>query len=205
MDSSSKIESSSKVLPKIIALCGYKRSGKDTIANYLEKKNNYKHLKITYKLKECLKLLFNLNNNDLEINKEEINDKWGTSPRHMMQFIGTDIFQYKIQELLPGIERKFWINSFLNNSLVSKLKKNDKFNIVISDLRFLHEYNELKKLNIPIIIIKVTNDNIMIDENISLHISEKEFLNIPVNYEINNSKDLKYLYNQIDNIINNYK
>ena len=192
--------------PKIIAICGYNRSGKDTIANYLEKNYNYKHLKITYKLKECIKLLFDLTDNDLELNKkEEINDKWKVSPRHMMQFIGTDIFQYKIQELLPGIDKKFWINTFLNDPLVSKLKKNDKFNIVISDLRFIHEYEELKKLNIPILILKVINDNIIIDENISLHISNIEFLNIPINYQINNSGDLKYLYNQIDYIINNYK
>ena len=33
----------------------------------------------------------------------------------------------------------------------------------------------------------------------------QRFLNIPINYEINNSGDLKYLYNQIDYIINNYK
>ena len=192
--------------PKIIAICGYNRSGKDTIANYLEKNYNYKHLKITYKLKECIKLLFDLTDNDLELDKkEDINKKWKVSPRHMMQFIGTDIFQYKIQELLPGIDKKFWINTFLNDPLVSKLKKNDKFNIVISDLRFIHEYEELKKLNIPILILKVINDNIIIDENISLHISNIEFLNIPINYQINNSGDLKYLYNQIDYIINNYK
>jgi hypothetical protein len=200
------MNTSSKVNPQIIAICGYNRSGKDTIANYLEKNYNYKHLKITYKLKECIKLLFDLTDNDLELNKkEEINDKWKVSPRHMMQFIGTDIFQYKIQELLPGIDKKFWINTFLNDPLVSKLKKNDKFNIVISDLRFIHEYEELKKLNIPILILKVINDNIIIDENISLHISNIEFLNIPINYQINNSGDLKYLYNQIDYIINNYK
>jgi hypothetical protein len=200
------MNTSSKVNPQIIAICGYNRSGKDTIANYLEKNYNYKHLKITYKLKECIKLLFDLTDNDLELDKkEDINKKWKVSPRHMMQFIGTDIFQYKIQELLPGIDKKFWINTFLNDPLVSKLKKNDKFNIVISDLRFIHEYEELKKLNIPILILKVINDNIIIDENISLHISNIEFLNIPINYQINNSGDLKYLYNQIDYIINNYK
>ncbi len=46
--------------PQIIAICGYKRSGKDTIAQYLVKKYNYKHHKITHKLKECIKLLFDL-------------------------------------------------------------------------------------------------------------------------------------------------
>ena len=193
----------SNAKPKIIAICGYKRSGKDTIAKYLEKKYNYKHLKITYKLKECIKLLFNLNNNDLEEKKEEINNKWNVSPRNMMQFIGTEMFQYKIQELLPDIGKNFWIKTFLNDNLVNKLRKNENFNIVISDLRFLHEYEELSKLNLPIIIIKVVNDNIMIDENNSLHISEKEFLKIPLTHQINNNKDLNELYNQIEKIMKN--
>tara|TARA_Y100000389_G_scaffold187896_1_gene209812 strand:- start:851 stop:1465 length:615 start_codon:yes stop_codon:yes gene_type:complete len=196
--------SNKKIKPKIIAICGYKRSGKDTIAKYLEKKHYYKHLKITYKLKECIKLLFNLNNNDLEEKKEEINNKWNVSPRHMMQFIGTEMFQYKIQELLPNIDKKFWIQTFLNDNLVNKLRNNDKFNIVISDLRFIHEYEELIKLNLPIIFIKVVNENIMIDDNNSLHISEKNFLEIPISYEINNNSDLNSLYNQIDNIIKLY-
>jgi len=192
------------MLPKIIAVCGYKRSGKDTIAKYLNKKYNYKHLKITYKLKECLKLLFDLRDHELETDKKEkINKKWNVTPRKLMQFIGTEIFQYKIQEILPDIDKKFWIKTFLTDSLVNNLRNKKDFHIVISDIRFLHEYEELKKLNIPISVIKVTNDNIMIDSNEELHISEREFIKIPYDKEILNNSSFDDMYKKIDEYIIN--
>jgi hypothetical protein len=192
------------MLPKIIAVCGYKRSGKDTIAKYLNKKYNYKHLKITYKLKECLKLLFDLRDHELETDKKEkINKKWNVTPRKLMQFIGTEIFQYKIQEILPDIDKKFWIKTFLTDSLVNNLRNKKDFHIVISDIRFIHEYEELKKLNIPISIIKVTNDNIMIDSNEELHISEREFIKIPYDKEILNNSSFDDMYKKIDEYIIN--
>ena len=46
--------------PDIILLCGKKRSGKDTIAEYLVENYNFKHYKITQKLKDCVKVLFNI-------------------------------------------------------------------------------------------------------------------------------------------------
>ena len=192
------------MLPKIIAVCGYKRSGKDTIAKYLNKKYNYKHLKITYKLKECLKLLFDLRDHELETDKKDkINKKWNITPRKLMQFIGTEIFQYKIQEILPDIDKKFWIKTFLTDSLVNNLRNKKDFHIVISDIRFIHEYEELKKLNIPISVIKVTNDNIMIDSNEELHISEREFIKIPYDKEILNNSTFDDMYKKIDEYIIN--
>ena len=192
------------MLPKIIAVCGYKRSGKDTIAKYLNKKYNYKHLKITYKLKECLKLLFDLRDHELETDKKEkINKKWNVTPRKLMQFIGTEIFQYKIQEILPDIDKKFWIKTFLTDSLVNNLRNKKDFHIVISDIRFIHEYEELKNLNIPISVIKVTNDNIMIDSNEELHISEREFIKIPYDKEILNNSTFDDMYKKIDEYIIN--
>ena len=192
------------MLPKIIAVCGYKRSGKDTIAKYLNKKYNYKHLKITYKLKECLKLLFDLRDHELETDKKEkINKKWNVTPRKLMQFIGTEIFQYKIQEILPDIDKKFWIRTFLTDSLVNNLRNKKDFHIVISDIRFIHEYEELKKLNIPISVIKVTNDNIMIDSNEELHISEREFIKIPYDKEILKNSTFDDMYKKIDEYIIN--
>ena len=189
---------SSNNLPNIIAICGYKRSGKDTIANYLIDKYNYNHYKVGEKVRLIVQLLFNLNDEDYEKDKEVINDKWGITPRQMMQFVGTDMFQYKIQELIPNIGKDFWIKSLLSDELINKIKNNHK--IIISDLRFLHEYNNLKKLNIPMIIIKVNNNRLTINDN---HISETEFLKIPFDYEIDNNTTLDALYLNIDNIIDN--
>lgn len=185
--------------PKIIAICGYKGSGKDTIANYLSNKYNYKHYKISSKVKDIVKILFNINDYDYDNKKELINEKWGISIRQMMQFVGTDMFQFKIQELLPNINRDFWIKTLFSDELIKNINNT---NIVLSDLRFIHEFNYLKNLNIPIIIIRVDNSNIIKNDE---HISEREYINIPYDYSINNNNDIKNLYNKIDECIINYQ
>jgi len=184
--------------PSIIAICGYKRSGKDTIAEYLTKNYNYNHYKITDKLRKVVQLLFNLNDNDYEKNKEINDTRWNTTPRKIMQFIGTEVFQYKIQELIPNISRNFWIKSLLSDELINNINNNNH-KIVISDLRFIHEYENLKQLNIPLVIIKVTNNKI---KNIDNHISETEHLKIPIDYEIENNGTLQQLYDNINKIFN---
>ena len=186
-------------LPSIIALCGYKGSGKDTVANYLVDKYNYKHYKISDKLKEIIKILFDLSDNDLEQKKEEVNDKWNTTPRRLMQFIGTDMFQYKLQELLPNINRDFWIKSLFTEDLMNKIN-NENYKIVISDLRFLHEYEIISNLYVSYSILKVKNNRI---EQNDTHISENEFNQININGIIQNDSNLETLYNNIDNIIFN--
>tara|TARA_B110000305_G_C19373578_1_gene605770 strand:+ start:538 stop:1116 length:579 start_codon:yes stop_codon:yes gene_type:complete len=184
--------------PSIIAICGYKRSGKDTIAEYLTKNYNYNHYKITDKLRKVVQLLFNLNDNDYEKNKEINDTRWNTTPRKIMQFIGTEVFQYKIQELIPNISRNFWIKSLLSDELLDNINNNNH-KIVISDLRFIHEYENLKQLNIPLVVIKVTNNKI---KNIDNHISETEHLKIPIDYEIENNDTLQQLYDNINKIFN---
>ena len=183
-------------LPKIIALCGYKGSGKDTVAEYLVQKYKYNHYKISEKLKEVIKLLFNLNDDDLERNKDEINDKWGIEPRKIMQFIGTDMFQYKLQELFPTIEKSFWIKSLFTDELINKIE-NENHRVVISDLRFLHEYDLISNIYVPYSILKVQNNNLEKNDN---HISENEFNNIPINAVILNNTTKQQLYNNIDHI-----
>ena len=188
-------------IPAIIAICGYKRCGKDTIADYVSNVYNYKHLKISYKVKELVKNLFNITDTDYDNKKEIRNEYWGVSIRQMMQFIGTDMFQFKIQELIPDIGRDFWIKSLLSSDLINDIK-NKKYNIVLSDLRFIHEYNKLKELNIPLVVIRVTNSNVNNTDN---HISELEHLNIPFDYEIKNDGSITELYHNIDAVLTNYQ
>lgn len=174
----------------IIAICGAKRSGKDTLATLIANKWGYKHVKIASKLKEVCRILFNFTDNELETDvKDSMNDKWGISPRKAMQFIGTEVMQYKIQELLPNISRSFWINS-----LIDSLDINGKNKYVISDLRFLHEYQELKKRGA--IIIRIDDHK---NANLDSHISEKEYLTIPTDIIIDNSeKNMDKLQNDLD-------
>lgn len=192
-------------IPTFILLCGSKRSGKDTIADYLSQKYNIKHYKISQKLKDCIKILFNIDDNYYENNKELPLETWNKSIREFMQFIGTEMFQYKIQELLPDINKNFWIKSFLDNKFIyNNFVKNDN-NIVISDLRFLHEFNYIKKIckenNLNFIVIRVNNNN---NNTEDLHISEKEYTDISYHHYINNNTTFENLYENIDQIMLKY-
>ena len=138
-----------------------------------------------------LKTLFNFTDDQLETNlKENIDPYWNISPREIMQFFGTEMMQYKIQEILPNIGKKFWINS-----LISRIQNNRKY--VVSDLRFIHEHEELKKKNV--FVIKITrpdNNNVNID-----HISEQEYLNIPYDVHIVNNGTIDELLIKLDNAL----
>lgn len=128
-------------LPRLIGICGKKRSGKDVIANYLCNIHQYTNKKISTDLKIIVKLIFGFSDSQIESNDKDIIDKyWEVTPRHIMQFIGTEVMQYQIQSILPNIGRNFWIQSFIKKNLLY-----DNQFVVISDLRFIHEYEELKK------------------------------------------------------------
>jgi hypothetical protein len=177
----------------IIAICGAKRSGKDTLANIISSKYGHTHVKIAQKLKDACKILFNFTDDQMELDiKDDIDPKWKTSPRKIMQFMGTEIMQYKIQEILPHVGKKFWINS-----LTRSFDEGKRY--VISDLRFLHEYEELKKKGA--IIIKIYSEY---DTNSDIHLSEKEFLEIPYDFLIINNKKItnkSYLEDQLTRIL----
>ena len=180
-------------LPKVIAICGSKRAGKDTIAQYISAKYGYVHLKISQPLKEIMKVLFGFNEEQLETDiKDHVDEKWGISPRQAMQFFGTEIMQYKLQDILPDIGRSFWIKN-----AIARIESTPQ-NVVISDLRFLHEYEELrKKYMIYIIRIDKPYHNML-----DLHLSEQEYKNIPHHVQIINDAGLQQLYITIDRIIN---
>ena len=100
---------------KLIAICGFKGSGKDFVANYISQVYNYEHLKISSKLKEATKILFDMSDDQIEGDKKEVIDqRWNVTPREVMQFIGTEVFQYKIQDMIPECKRDFWMKSFVN-------------------------------------------------------------------------------------------
>lgn len=186
-------------MKKVIAICGYKRSGKDTIAEYLCKQSegNAVICKIANKLKEACSSIFGFTPDQLETDmKDSIDPVWQISPRSAMQYLGTDIMQYDIQRIIPGIGRNFWIKRFIHH--IETVHKTAPY-IIISDLRFKHEYEELYKIyGSNLMVIKVYRNN---NQNIDTHISEREWRDIPHTIIINNNSTLNDLYNNIENTI----
>jgi hypothetical protein len=183
---------------KIIAICGYKRSGKDTIANYIQSKlSNSLHCKISTNLKEGCAAMFGFTAAHMETDLKEVIDPfWNITPRQAMQYLGTDVMQYDVHRLIPDINRDFWIKRFIHQIKTSS--DHTKKCIIISDLRFTHEYIALKEHfgDNNCIVIKVTRGS---NSHEDMHPSEQEWKQISYDIEIKNKGSLDDLYKDIDN------
>lgn len=200
-------------MSNVIAICGAKRSGKDVLAKYIIENYGFKKLSFAEPLKKAVKELFNFNDiqvgideeNALGNEKEIIDERWGISPRKALQFFGTEIMQYSIDKLIPNTNRCFLADILLSH--ISDDKNGTTNNYVISDLRFLHEYNKLKsslKIN-SLIIVKISRPSINITEGTEgtegicdIHISEKEYIDIPHDVEIVNDGTIRDLTDLFD-------
>ncbi len=138
------------------------------------------------------KLLFNFSNSQLEDDQKDIvDDRYNKSPREIMQYIGTDIMQFELQKFIPSIGRLLWTRSLLDS-----INNND---IVISDMRFKHEAEEVLKYDPKALIIIIKRS--CNDSDSDIHISENEIESIPYQYTIYNDSSLEKLYKSIDDII----
>jgi hypothetical protein len=203
-------------MPKIIAICGAKRSGKDVLAEHLVRKYNYERVSFATPLKLAVKSLFNFDDEQVGIgvdsgsNKKDIIDtNWGITPRTALQFIGTEIMQEKIQELLPNIKKNFFANT-LNNYIKNKIIENEEQKFVISDLRFIHEFEMLYTISKirkeDIVIIRVirpysSNSHTDTEDTQNTHVSELEYMNIPYDIILINNGSIDNYIEKFDKII----
>jgi len=200
-------------MSNIIAICGAKRSGKDVLAKYIVATRGFKKLSFAEPLKKAVRELFNFNDIQVGIDeenaigneKEIVDERWGISPRKALQFFGTEIMQHTIDELIPNTNRCFLADILLSRipNATGEAGNSDNADngYVISDMRFLHEYNKLKssaKVR-SLIIVKISRPSINLSEGIrDAHISEKEFIDIPCDVEIVNDGTISDLTDLFD-------
>lgn len=179
----------------IILLSGLKQSGKDTIANYLVQKYNFTKYAFASPIKEVSRILFGWNEKDDEILKEVVDEQWGFSRRQFWQYFGTEWAQGELRNQFPSFDKNIgrclWVKKFEQLFLQDTTK-----NYVISDFRFIHEYEILKKYN-PIAI-KILRDSVVANDG---HASETSFKILPCDYIIKNNNSVQDTYFQIDDII----
>jgi hypothetical protein len=133
----------------IIALIGDSRVGKDTLASLLTTpKYNFKRLAFADPIKDVAKTLFNFTDDQCSGDaKDLLDERWNITPRQFFQQFGTEIMQTDIYKYLPRLEvtvkpRHFWSQRLLKE-LKQILVSSHIRNFVISDLRFIHELDDL--------------------------------------------------------------
>jgi hypothetical protein len=188
----------------IIGLSGKKRVGKDTVADYLVSKYGFIKYSFADPIKEVAKILFEFSENQLYGDKkEEIDLRWNISPRDFFQKFGTDYMQYQFPKDFPKSnevinDKCFWVKRFHIWYLAQK-KKNPDIKIVITDVRFEHEYDYL--IDEDAMIIKITKDKV---DNNDTHISETELNSYDISkfdYHIKNNETIGILHMIIDDIM----
>lgn len=190
----------------VIAVCGARRAGKDTVAKVLEERYAFVNLKFARYLKDMIRSGFGLTDDEVEGNaKDIIHPVYGVTPRAIMQFIGTDVMQYSLQNILPGVGRVFWANRLLMD--VKQRFKESVNRLVISDLRFLHEYEALQKSSIEegykLLVIKVQRHqpHNQKDNQLDMHVSEKEWNTIPHDICMDNNTTREAFEQRVINIL----
>lgn len=202
-------------MPLIIAICGAKRSGKDVLAEHLVSKYSYERVSFAEPLKQAVKSLFNFDDHQVGIGKDTgtdkkdiVDERWGITPRTALQFFGTEIMQEKIQEILPNVKRSFFANTLVNY-IAAKRDIDMEQRFVISDLRFLHEYEAL--FGIPrirksdIVVIRAVRPEpakaTEAVEAAKAHISELEYIKIPYDIILINNSSIQNYIEKFDKIM----
>ena len=118
---------------------------KYTIANYLVEKYGFINYGFADPIKEVGKIVFGFNDAQLEgCLKDTMDNFWGISPREFFQNFGTDIAQFEFPKYFPNMyrnqdKRAIWVKVF-EIWYLKKINDNPDLKVVISDLRFIHEY-----------------------------------------------------------------
>ena len=188
----------------LIGFLGKKGAGKDTAANYLlTTEDRARRYAFADPLKNVCKILFNFTEEQLYGSlKDVVDPRWSIKPRDAFQFIGTEIFREKINELVPGIGNDFWVKNLENRLLLSY--KNGERHFVISDVRFPNEVALIHKYKGTVIKIHRELLNAQKkskpDKN-ELHLSETNIDKIQ-NHDVDllNNKTLEELYTNIDKL-----
>jgi len=178
----------------IIAVTGLKRSGKNTVSSYISEKYGFKEYAFAQPIKDVCGYLFNWTPERIENEKEVIDPTWGISPRQILQWMGTEAFQYSLPAFSKGfletVGRNFWVKKF------EQVYLKEKGNFIISDFRFYHEQEALRKYNA--VTIKVIRNSVQGND---LHESERYIRDMECMYSIMNNGTKEDLYKEVDKIM----
>jgi len=129
---------------RVLAICGKRRAGKNTAATAIRRalEERAEELAFADPIKRCVGDLFGFSERQLDGDLKEAPDaRWdGVTPRRVLQFFGTEMMQFKLQELLPGVGRHFW-----TRCLIERIRALPPGTLaIVTDLRFRHEWEALR-------------------------------------------------------------
>lgn len=203
---------------KIIGICGFIGSGKDTAADYLVNFHEFRRDSFAATLKDAVGAVFGWDRELLEGRtkearewREQVDTWWSKkldmpelTPRWVLQYWGTEVCR-------RGFHDDIWIAS-----LEARLR-NSKDNIVISDCRFPNEIKAIKEAGGKVIWVqrgelpswhimagKANNGDIVAAQKLKqlgVHASETAWVGTEFDAIINNNGSIDDLYKQLASVV----
>lgn len=162
----------------LIGMVGRKRSGKDTLARFVQEMNpEFTIMSFADPLKQACKHAYHLTEDQLEETKDLVDPRWDMSPRDMMKSIGTKYFRTED----PG----HW-----TKNLGFRMVGID--HVVVSDVRFHNEALFIKENGG--VLIHVSRETEGNDDD---HVSETTSDDLVCEYSISNNGSLENLRVQL--------
>jgi hypothetical protein len=183
-------------LLSIVGVTGRKFNGKDTVGKILSDRYGYIRVAFADSLKEACRSIFHFTDEQLYgKDKEVIDEYWKIAPRHIFQFVGTELFREQISRLMPWVEKNIWIKS-VEKQIQDIKDKNKDARIVVTDVRFQNEVDAVRKLGG--IVIRVKRPSLKDDTD--THSSELEIDELDVDIDIINDSSVDDLRDRVINI-----
>lgn len=183
---------------RVIGITGRKFNGKDTVGEYLVKEHGYMRLAFADPLKEASRCIFNFSNEQLYGSlKETTDDFWKTSPRIVLQYLGTELFRDQLAPIMPHVGKNIWVE-VTRRKMLDIWKENPDQKFVITDVRFQNELDFIKEYGGTTAKVLRSCVNKLNDS----HASECESDKLTVDQCISNDGTLADLYNNVNKLIN---
>lgn len=135
----------------LIGITGHARHGKDSTADVIVKHYGFRKHALADVMKEACRDIFGWTDEYLYGDlKDVVDPRYGVSPRHALQSLGTEWGQYELSKydsFKDTTGRRLWVNSLLSRV---------NGDTVIADVRFPHEVDAIREHGG--IIIKVVRD-----------------------------------------------
>jgi adenylate kinase family enzyme len=172
----------------IIGILGKKGSGKDTMAEFLIQQYQFKQFTYAEPLKKICQDLFSLTDEQVTcpILKETVDQRWGKSPRQILQEIGTDLFRKHYDE-------NIWVK-ILKEKIILEPKEQ---NIVVSDIRHQNELDTITEFT-NCLIFRIERPNVSTLDN---HSTENNILQYNNIITIQNNSTIQDFHSKIKTIL----
>ena len=210
----------------LIGISGFEGSGKNTVADILSKKYQFKQESFAGKLKDILSVLFGWDREMLEgltaesrKQRFEVDSWWADrlnmpelTPKSMLTTIGTNVFRNCFHD-------EIWVSG-LERQLLSS-----SGNVVVTDVRFANEAEAIRRLGGKLVRVRrgpepewykyalIANTQINEDtsyclkklEEYNVHASETSWIGLDFDVVIENLSTIEYLETQVDQMMQKLK